>query len=74
MMCPIPISGCHIGRNSVFLPGCMAHHLAAFADAMVWLDMRAGRYLLQEDLDWLRADFAFESEDTGGFGWHGGKQ
>lgn len=74
MMRPITCSGCKEGRDSVFLPGCMAHYFATFANALVWLDMRTGRYFLQEDLDWLRADLAFESEDTSRFDWHGSKQ
>jgi len=49
----------------------MAHHFAAFADTLIWLDMGTSGNLLQEDLDWLRAFFAFEGKNTGGLDWHG---
>jgi hypothetical protein len=48
----------------------MASNLAAIADALVRLDVRAGRHFLQVDLDGFGAGGALESEDTGRFG-HG---
>jgi hypothetical protein len=33
--------------------------------------MGAGGNFLQENLDWLRALFAFEGENTGRLDWHG---
>jgi hypothetical protein len=49
----------------------MPQHFTALADALVRLDMRAGRHFLQKHLDWLRARFAFEGKETGWLGWHG---
>jgi len=49
----------------------MAEHFTTFANALIRLDMGAGRYFLQEYLDWLSTGFAFEGEETGWFGWHG---
>jgi hypothetical protein len=49
----------------------MPQYFTAFADALVRLDVGAGRHFLQEDLDWLRTGFAFEGQDTGWLGWHG---
>ena len=71
-MRPLAVSGGKKGRNGVFLPGRVPHHFAALANALIRLDMRAGRHLLQEHLDWLGALLALESKDTGWLDWHGG--
>jgi hypothetical protein len=52
----------------------MPHHFTAFADALVRLDMRAGRHLLQENLDWFRTGLAFEGKETGWLGGHGAEK
>lgn len=46
-------------------------HFAAFADALVGLDMRAGGDFLQVQRDRLGAFCAFEAEGTGGLVAHG---
>lgn len=57
--------------DRIFLAGRVAHDFTAFANALVRLDMRAGRHFLQEDLDWFCAGLAFEGQETGWLGWHG---
>jgi hypothetical protein len=62
MVRPAPVRRSHIGFNRVLLSRRMAHDLAAFAYALVRLNMRACRNLLQKYLYRLRTFFALERE------------
>lgn len=67
MMRPQDIIGAEIGLYSFLVTGRVFHDFAAAANALVGLNMRAGRDFLQEDLDGFAAIFAFEGQDAGGF-------
>jgi hypothetical protein len=67
MMMVRPVARFQKRLNDVGLAGRMAFDFAALADALVRLDMRAGRYFLQKNLDRLRTFDAFESEYAGRF-------
>lgn len=71
MMHPAAVAGSDEGINGVLLSGGMAHHLAAFADALVRLDVGTGGNLLQEYLDGFSALLAFEGQCACWLGWHG---
>lgn len=45
----------------------MFHDLAAIANALIRLNMRASRHFLQKHFDWFGTLAAFKSQDTGGF-------
>jgi len=45
----------------------MFHDFTAAANALVRLDVGAGRHFLQENLDGFAAVFAFKGQDAGGF-------
>ena len=60
-----------IGIDGFFLACRMPHDFTAFANALVGLDVGAGRYFLQEHLDRLGTRLALEGQETGWFGWHG---
>jgi hypothetical protein len=45
----------------------MALEFATLAQALVRLDVGAGRHFLQEDFDGLRAFFTLEGQDAGWF-------
>jgi len=70
VMGPVAAASGQVGLDSILLPGRMPHDFSAFANTLIRLDMRTGGHFLQENLDWLRAGFAFEGEETGWFGWH----
>jgi hypothetical protein len=53
--------------HRILLSGRIAHHFTAFADALIRLDVRTGRDLLQVDLDGLRTFLAFEGERASRF-------
>jgi hypothetical protein len=65
MMAPVPDGGSQVGFDRFALPGGVTHHLAAFAKSLVRLDVRAGRHLLQSQLDRLCALLALESKESG---------
>ncbi|MFT5645266.1 MAG: hypothetical protein ACI83P_002835 [Janthinobacterium sp.] len=65
---PVAVSRRQIRRYRVSLTGCVAFQGAARADALIGLDMRAGRYLLQKNLDRFAAVRAFEGKCAGGLG------
>src|SRR5206468_3601116 len=67
---PVQLVRLDEGLDGVRIAGRVAFDLAAFADALVGLDVRAGRDFLQGDLDWLGAFGALEGQEAGGFG-HG---
>ena len=71
MMHPAAVAGSDEGINGVLLSGGMAHHLTAFADALIRLDVGTGGNLLQEYLDGLSALLAFEGQGACWLGWHG---
>jgi len=54
----------HKGRNRILVAERVTLDLAAMADALIRLNMRAGRYFLQLHLNRLRAFCAFEREKT----------
>ena len=56
-----------IRRDGGLVAGGMTFDFTAIADALIGLDMRAGRHFLQKNFDRFRALGAFEREDTGGF-------
>jgi hypothetical protein len=53
-----------VGFHGVFLADGVVFHFTAGANAHVWLDVRAGRDLLQADLHGFGAFDAFEGEGT----------
>jgi hypothetical protein len=59
-----------IGSDGFLVAGGMAQHFAAFAYALVRLDMGTGGYLLQEHLHRLAALLALEGQETGWLGGH----
>ncbi len=67
MMRPQDITGIDIGFNGIFIAGCMFHDFAAATNALIRLDVRAGRDFLQENLDRFAAIFTFKGKDAGGF-------
>jgi hypothetical protein len=67
MMRPVAVWRCKIRFDRVFLSGSMPHQFAAFANALIRLDMRTRGYFLQIDRDRLGAFDTFEREATGGF-------
>lgn len=71
MMHPTVVARSDKGIDGVLLTGGMPHHLAAFADALIRLDMGTGGDLLQEDLDGFSALLAFECQGACWLGWHG---
>jgi hypothetical protein len=71
MMHPAAVAGGDKGINRILLPGGMAHHFTAFADALVRLDVGTGGNLLQEYLDGFSALLAFEGQGACWLGWHG---
>ncbi|MBC3919649.1 hypothetical protein H8L32_19380 [Undibacterium sp. CY18W] len=66
-MRPQDIIGAEIGLNSFLVAGRVFHDFTAVTNALVGLNVRAGRDFLQEDLDGFAAVFALEGQDAGGF-------
>ncbi len=71
VMHPAAVAGRDEGLHRILLPRGMAQHFAAFADALVRLDVGTGGHLLQEYLDGFRALPAFEGQGACWLGWHG---
>jgi hypothetical protein len=67
MMRPIAVSRLEVGLDGVLVARGVALEFTALAQALVRLDMGAGRHFLQEDFDRFRAFDALESKDAGGF-------
>ena len=67
---PVEFVRIDVGSHGIRIAGRVTFDLAAFADALVGLDVRAGGYFLQGDLDRLGAFGALEGQEAGGFG-HG---
>jgi hypothetical protein len=67
VMRPAAVGRSHIGLDRVLLACRVAHDFTAFADSLVWLDVRAGRHFLQIHLHRLRTFFALESQCAGWF-------
>ena len=67
MMHPSVVGRRQIRRDCGLVAGGMTFDFTATADALIGLDMRAGRHFLQKNFDRFRALGAFEREDTGGF-------
>ena len=67
VMHPAPVVGSQVRRYGSLIASGMAFDFAASADALVGLDMRAGRHFLQEDFDRFCALGAFEREDASWF-------
>jgi hypothetical protein len=55
MMRPVAIASRQVGFDGILFAGRMPPDFAAFADALVRLDMRTGGHFLQKNLDWLFA-------------------
>lgn len=56
--------------HHLLIAGRVVHHHTAFADALIRLNMRAGRHLLQLELNRFAALRAFEVKKTCGFHTH----
>jgi hypothetical protein len=67
MMRPASIRGRQVGFNGLFVPGRVAHHFTAFADALIRLDVCTCGHFLQKDLDWFGTFLALERESAGRF-------
>lgn len=69
---PVAVGRCEVGLDGVLVAGGVALDLAAAAYTLIGLDMRAGRYFLQEHLDRFATLGALEGEGAGWFE-HGGR-
>jgi hypothetical protein len=69
---PAAVGRIEEGFDGVFVAGSITTRLAALAQALVRLDMRAGRHFLQINFNGFGAFGAFEGQDAGRFG-HGGR-
>ena len=67
MMWPQNIIGAQIRLHSFLIASRMFHDFAAVANALIGLNVGAGRDFLQENLDGFAAIFAFKGQDAGGF-------
>ena len=67
MMRPAAVGRVQIGVDGVLAAGGVALDFTAGANALVRLDVRAGRHLLQDHFDGLAAFFALEGEEAGWF-------
>ena len=67
-MRPVAVRRCQIRCDCVGRSGRVALQRAALANTLVWLDVRAGRDFLQEDLDRFGACRTFEGERAGRLG------
>jgi hypothetical protein len=67
MMMVINCPSRHKRRHRLLVASRMPFQFAASAHALVRLDMRTGRNLLQKNLNRLRAFGAFETQEAGGF-------
>ena len=73
-MHPSVVGRRQVRRDGGLVAGGMTLDFTASADALVGLDMRAGRHFLQKNFDRFCALGAFEREDTGGFQHDGSEQ
>lgn len=67
VMRPQNVIGTQVGGDRFLVAGRMFHDFAAAANTLIRLNVGAGRYFLQENLDGFAAVLAFEGQDTGGF-------
>ncbi len=67
VMGPAAVGGAQVGLDGVLVSGGVAFDFTAGANALVRLDVRAGRHLLQDHFNGLAAFFALEGEEAGWF-------